>query len=172
MLRKPKPLEVRLPDVPFRLNPDPTRRARSLLLAQIEVAYYMVAEAALPIAQQHGLNLFHADLIEGVMEDGTTFLFPVVRPVSGANRASRSLAEAAEIARHKWIWIEPDERAQLFRKVYGWRSPATIPRWSSETHFPTLVADAFDHRYIDPDYFVRRHGFMNNIENSCKLPLL
>jgi hypothetical protein len=65
----------------------------------------------------------------------------------------------AELARRKWIWNEPDEGAQLFRQVHGWCAPTTVPRLPSETPFPPLVAGAFGHLFIDPDYFVRWQRF-------------
>ena len=163
----PQPLML-VPECPFRINPDPHRRAGQLHVAVLHDELWLVDEEAERNHADEIPNLCGATFYEGMLVDGhTPFLLPVLDPRWEAGDWCDSLDELVRLARTQWVTVMADVDAGRFRQVPNPMTSSCDITWPKDNLADT-VEKAFAGRYITKDFAARNRAFHDLLVESCE----
>ena len=167
-----KPLML-VPDCPFRINPDPNRRAGQLHVAVLhDKELWLVDEEAARDDAMEIPTLCSADFYEGMLIDGETpFLLPCLYPLYRASVDPttwwESLFDLVKLARTQWVTVVADANESRFRQVPNPMTSSCDITWPKD-NLAEKVERAFAGRYITKGFAARNRAFHDLLVGSCE----
>lgn len=147
----------------FRLHPEYDHSVTNVFIKLHDDRWHLV-DAEIATSASYLPGVWVADLYEGILATGESFLLPVTHPVGqGYESWYESLTNIIPFAKESWTTLETVSAEQQYRAKVR-KKEKTIPDWP-DTDFELLVEHAFRGRIIDHNHPLTGSG--NPSRSKC-----